>query len=210
MNNQSLVVLAALILFCPMAVGAQENFASIDAFVKSTLQGEAQLGESARGDLNGDGMQDWAGVVHRRPADFSRTYQLYVLLRLREGGFRLAEKSVEAEIPGMGCCWLENLEIRRASIYVQNNAKTASTMEAATHQFKLLKGEWRLIGLKIYYTDHTPKADSTIDTDMNLLTGLVIEKRQKGNRKPVVTSRRKKFATFLLKDYDFSNGFGAE
>jgi len=207
MKHQSLVVLAALILFCPMAVQAQENFSSPDSFLTSTLQGEAQLGESARGDLNGDGLQDWAGVVHRRPVDASPTYQLYVLLRLREGGFRLAEKSIEEEIPGMGCCWLENLEIRRGSIYVQNNAKTATVMEAVTHQFKLYQGEWRVVGIKSYYTDHGPEAPFDRDTEMNLLTGLVIEKRQKGKRKPVMRSRRQKFGRFLLKDFDFSIRF---
>ena len=83
-------------------------------------------------------------------------------------------------------------------------------MEAAVHQFKLHNGEWRLVGLKIYLTDHTPQAPATLDTDMNLLTGLVIEKRQKGNNKPITKSRRKKSATYLLKDFDFSNGFGTE
>ncbi len=206
MKHQALFVLAALLLFCPMAVQAQENFSSPDSFLKSTLKGEAQLSESARGDLNGDGLQDWVGVVHRRPADASPTYQLYVLLRLREGGFQVAEKSIEEEIPGMGCCWMENLEIRRGSIYVQNNAKTATVMEAVTHQFKLYKGEWRLVGIKSYYTDHVAAADR--DTEMNLLTGLVIEKRQKGNRKPVAKTRRQKFGVHLLKDFDFSLGFG--
>ena len=98
--------------------------------------------------------------------------------------------------------------IRRSSIYIQNIAKTASSMEAATHQFKLYKGEWRLVGIRIYYTDFSPYAPATIDTDMNLLTGLVIEKRQKGDNKPVTRSRRKKFAAYLLKDFDFSNRYG--
>ena len=67
-----------------------------------------------------------------------------------------------------------------------------------------------MIGVKIYYDDHTPGAGSTKDPDMNLLTGPVIEKKQRGNRKPIIKSRRKKFATYLLKDLDFFNGFGTE
>lgn len=163
---------------------------------------------AARGDLNGDWLEDWAGVIHRRRADASPTYQLYVLLRLREDGFRVAEKSIEEEIPGMGCCWVESLEIRGSSIYIQNNAKTASIMEAVTHQFKLHRGEWRLVGIKSYYTNH--ETTSTRDTDMNPLTGLVIEKTQKGDRKPLRKSRRKKFTTYLLKDFDFSIRFANE
>lgn len=63
--------------------------------------------------------------------------------------------------------------------------------------------------VKIYFTDLTPGKDFTRDTDTNLLTGAIIEKRQKGNRKPIIKTSHKKFATYLLKDFDFSNGFGS-
>lgn len=210
MGHLRFALSALVVLCCPFSTTAQADFPSIDAFLKSTLKGEGRLSVEAKGDLNGDGLGDWAGVIHRQPADSSPTYQLYVLLRLRQGGYHAAEKSVEEEIPGAGCCWVESLEIRRSSIYIQNNAKTASTMEAATHQFKLYNGEWRLVGIRIFHTDFSPDAPSTIDTDMNLLTGSVIEKRQKGDNKPVIKSRRKKFATYLLKDFDFANRFGNE
>jgi hypothetical protein len=39
-----------------------------------------------------------------------------------------------------------------------------------------------------------------------LLSTLII----RGENKPVTGRRSKKFATYLLKDFDFSNGFGAE
>ena len=206
-----LVLSVLIILWCPFATAAtQADFSSLDAFLKSTLKGEDRVNIEARGDLNGDGLEDWAGVIHRQNPNSLPTYQLYVLLRLSQGGYRIAEKSKEEEIAGTGCCWVENLEINRSSIYIQNNAKTASTMEAATHQFKLYRGEWRLIGVRIYYTDLSPDAPATTDTDINLLTGSVIEKRQKGENKPMTKSRHKKIATYLLKDFDFSNGFGTE
>ena len=201
---------ALLILWCPFAAAAQENFPSVEAFLKATLKGEDGLSVGARGDLNGDGLKDWAGVIHRQKPDSAPTYQLYVLLRSRQGGYRVAEKSIEEEIPGMGCCWVEDLQIRRSSIYIQNNAKTVSTMEAATHQFKLHGGEWRLVGVRIYFTDHNPEAPGTADTDMNLLTGSVIEKKQRGDGRPTTTRRRQKFPARLLRDFDFSNGFGVE
>jgi hypothetical protein len=205
------LALAALLLLCaPLtAAAAQTEFASVDAFLKSTLKGAGdRLGAEAKGDLNADRLEDWAGVINRQGPDSGQTYQLYVLLRSREGGYRVAEKSKEAPVPGMGCCWVEDLEIKQSSIYIQNNAKTASTMEAATHQFKLYKGEWRLVGLRIYYTDQSN--DTSTETDMNLLTGAVVEKKQKGERKPVARRRSKKFPTSYLKDFDFNNGFGAE
>ncbi|MET0621819.1 MAG: hypothetical protein ABW250_02455 [Pyrinomonadaceae bacterium] len=208
MHALSLVLSAVVILWGPFNTVAQADFSSLDVFLKSTLEGEDRLSLEARGDLNGDGLDDWAGVIERRKADSSSTSQLYVLLRLPQGGYRVAEKSKEERIAGMGCCWVEDLKISRSSIYIQNNAKTAATMEAATHQFKLHRGEWRLIGVRIFYLD--VGSDDSTETDMNLLTGSVVEKRQKGEHKPTTKSRRRRFATRLLKDFDFSNGFGVE
>jgi len=196
------------VLSCSFTATAQPEFPSTDVFLKSILKGQSSLSSEAKGDLNGDGLEDWTGVVRREKGDFQSTYQLYVLLRQTGGGYRVAEKSTEAQIPGMGCCWVEDLRIGRSSIYIQNNAKTAATMEAATHQFKLQGGQWRLIGVRIYYIDHS--ANRTTDTDINLLTGIVIEKQQKGDRKPLVKRRNVKFGVRLLKDYDFINGFGIE
>lgn len=210
MNPSRLIQSVVFILCIPLSITAQSEFSNIASFLKSTLKEGGRLAVQARGDLNGDRVPDWAGVFRRQQPDSSPTYQLYVLLRLRSGGYQLAEKSIEEEIPGMGCCWLEDLRIRRSSIFVQNNAKTASIMEAVTHQFRLHQNEWRLVGVKSYYTDHGPDAPGTVDADMNLLTGLVIEKSQKGNRKPVVNKRRKTFPVYLLKDFDFSIRFGNE
>ena len=208
-RNRRLLIISTLVVFwCPIAATAQTEFPSPDAFVKSILKGKSDLSTEAKGDLNGDGLADWAGVVRREKGDFLSTYQLYVLLRQPNSGYRVTETSTEAEIPGMGCCWVEDLRIARSSIYIQNNAKTAATMEAATHQFKLSQGQWRLIGVRIYYLDHS--SNTSTDTDVNLLTGLVIEKKQKGERRPTTTRRSKKFALRLLKDFDFLNGFGID
>jgi hypothetical protein len=208
MPQLRLVLSALVILWCPFATASQVDFSSTEAFLKSTLKGEDRLSIEARGDLNDDGLEDWAGVIERKKSDDSSTSQLYVLLRRREGGYHVAEKSKEDVNAGTGCCWVESLEIKRSSVYIQNNVKTGNTMEAVTHQFKLHKGEWRLIGLKIYSTDLI--SDATTETDINLRTGAVIEKRQKGESKPITKSRRQKISIYLLKDFDFSNVFGAE
>jgi hypothetical protein len=206
-----MIIVTFLLLLCsPFPTFSQDSFPTIDAFLKATLRDVDRLSAEAKGDLNGDGTEDWVGVIHSQPVDATQTYQLFVLVRALDGSNRVVVKTQPAEIPGMGCCWMEDLAIRRGSIYVQNNAKTASTMEAATHQFKLHRGDWRLVGLRIYLTDHTPEAPKTIDTDMNVLTGLVIEKTQKGDNRPTSRRRNKRFPASFLKDFDFSNGFGIE
>lgn len=206
--NRHLFVTILVILLCPFVVPAQSKFTTVEVFLKSVLSGEDSLNAKAAGDLNGDGLADWTGLIRREKPDEAPTYQVYVLLRQPQGGYRVAEETNAGEIPGMGCCWVEDLRIERSSIYIQSNAKTAATMEAATHQFKLYKGQWRLVGIRIYYVDHS--TDMSIDTDMNVLTGAVVEKRQKGNRKPTVRRRSKKFGVYLLKDFDFHNSFGTE
>ena len=168
------------------------DFASVEAFLKQTLTRGDSLSVDAKGDLNGDGLVDWSGVILREKTDAMRTSQLYVLLQQPQGGYRVAEKSLEEQIAGMGCCWTEDLKISRSSIYIQNNAKTAATMEAATHQFKLYKNEWRLVGVKIYYIDHS--TDVATETDMNILTGAVIEKKWRGQNKPTTKRRHKSSA----------------
>ncbi|HTG91844.1 MAG TPA: hypothetical protein VL866_04620 [Pyrinomonadaceae bacterium] len=202
-----IIVSLTVVFICSPAVAqGQDVFSTTDQFVKSILAGGDTLSVEAKGDLNGDGLADWAGVIHRQKQ--SPTYQLYVLLQQPGGGYRIAERSLEEEIAGMGCCWVEDLRIERSSIYIQNNAKTATTMEAATHQFRLYQGQWRLVGVKIYYLDNSK--DTSTETDMNLLTGLVLEKNQKGSRKPTTKRSSRKFGRHLLKDFDFLNGYGAE
>jgi hypothetical protein len=204
MRQLRLVLPVLAILWCPFVATAQVDFSSTDAFLKSTLKGEDRLEIQTKGDLNGDGREDWAGVIERKKLDSERTHQLYVLLQLVQGGYNVADKSKEEEIPGTGCCWIEGLEIRNSSIYIQNNSKAVGeSMEAVTYQFKLYKGEWRLVGAKVYYTDFRADPPNTIDTDMNLLTGSVMEKRQKGDEKPLTKTRRKRFRVYLLKDFDF-------
>lgn len=197
-----------LLLYSYLTAFSQEappSFATPGAFVKSILKAEETLSVQAKGDLNGDGLADWVGVIHRKRPDFGSTDQLYVLLR-SSSGYRMAAQSAEAEIPGMGCCWLEDLAVRNGSIYIQNNAKTCCTMEAATHQFKLYKGEWRLVGVRVYYTDL--QSTKTTDTDMNLLTGSVRETSGRDGRKRTVRRSRKSFPPHLLKDFEFINQFG--
>ena len=211
MPKRSLVMSAVLVLCFALSTAAQTDSPSVEAFLKSTLKAEDELSFHARGDLNGDGLEDWAGVILRKKEAPLQTSQLYVLLRTAAGGFHVREKSKEAEIDGTGCCYVESLEIKRASIYVQNNFKSDNIMEAVTHQFRFDKDKLRLVGIKISRTDFRPKEPTDTDIEMNLLTGAVVEKRGRGEGKPTVASRRRrKFSTHTLREFDFEAGFGSK
>lgn len=100
------VIFIVLLLFCSaLTAFAQDSFPTTGAFLEATLKEVDQLSAEAKGDLNGDGAEDWVGVLHSKPVDAAPTYQLFVLVRTSDGRYRVAVKTQPAEIPGMGCCW---------------------------------------------------------------------------------------------------------
>jgi hypothetical protein len=185
----------------------KELFPSIDDFLKkASKKGDEVV--SAKGDLNGDGIEDRAVNVHRPQADY-HSDQLYILIRQGASGpFRVEVTNGEWQTAHNGCCWVEQIEIKNSSLYIQYNAKTHGTMEAATHQFKLYQGAWRLVGVRVFYLDIG--ADRSTETDMNLLTGRVVVTKQKGDKRTGLTNRRKKFSASYLKDYDYDTAFGTK
>ncbi len=74
MRKLYLILSALAILCCPLSAASQGDFSSIDAFLKSTLKGEDRLSVEARGDLNSDGLEDWAGVIERHKPDPSQRF----------------------------------------------------------------------------------------------------------------------------------------
>ena len=186
-------------------------YPDLNAFKNIYMQKDIPMEFEAEGDLNGDSLKDWAGIIQRKTevkfedADeplTSATAQLYVLLRQKDGGYKIAEKSLENESGGLGGTYFENLEIKNSSIFLQINSKGADYVEPNHYQFKLYNGEWRLIGYRTFHLEIS--ADDSIETDRNLLTGAVIITKQKGEAKPVVRQSRKKFPKLLLKDFGFS------
>ena len=184
----------------------KELFPTVDDFLKKAAVKKGDEVVSAKGDLNGDGIEDWAVGVHRSYPDF-QTDQLYILIRQGAAGpFRVEVTNGEWQTARNGCCWVEQIEIKNSSLYVQHNEKTHGTMEAATHQFKLYRGAWRLVGVRVFLLDIG--ADASTETAMNVLTGRVMVTKQKGDKRTGITTRRKKFSASYLKDYDYDNTFG--
>ncbi len=211
---QGSVWFACLWSFCatPIALAAPKSFSSAQAFVASIASAHAEHTRIAKGDLNGDGLDDVALVVAAQPnaAEASRrTRQLFVLLQTKAGGYEMSAASAPANEVGAGCCWVEDLAIKNQSVYIQNNAKTASTMEAATHQFKLRNGAWQLAGVRIYFLDLGKAPQETTIQDFNRFTGKTrITFQKEGAPARVRTQRHLPVKTYLLKDFDFYNGFG--
>ena len=189
-----------------------EEYSSIDEFLSANM---SKLGSgvtaSAKGDLNGDGLDDWAGVLWDTEFDFLGGRQLstlYVLLRDKKtGSYRVDGISDEAVILNSDCCNVEDLRIKNESVYLQINARRHDGIRVTTYQFKLHDRSWRLIGLRIYNVIAGDKSrkDSAIETDMNLLTGDVIVSWYSGNKREERKRRKEKFEEFYLSGFEFGN-----
>ena len=185
-------------------------YPDLNAFKEVYMQKDIPMEFQAEGDLNGDGLKDWAGLINRKTAMkfedadepyIRETIQLYVLLQQKNGSYKIAEKSVETQFGGLGGTYFENLEIKNSSVFLQINSKGADYVEPNFYQFKLNNGEWRLINYRTFHLEIS--ADDSVETDRNLLTGTVIVKKQKGENKPIVQRSKKNHSKILLKDFDF-------
>lgn len=196
-------------ILCNSTLAEPRNYETAEEFIKSIPHANRNESLVAEGDLNGDDLKDFAVAVNIKLEGFERYNQLHVLVQEKSGKFSLAISSKKSPVAGMGCCWVESIDIRNGSIFLQNNAKTACDMEAATHQFKLYKNTWRLIGLKISNYQHCEDPQLIEVRDFNILTGKIIKSIQLDDRPK--NYERTEFIPkkFLLKDFDFYNGFGA-
>jgi hypothetical protein len=163
----------------------------------------------AKGDLNGDGREDWAGLIQRKKEprfredgrDTAQTVQLYVLFRQPQGHFVVAARSKESGTFGLGGLYFEELRIEGSSLYLQLNS---GAKYRSISQFKLYRGEWRLIGWDEMEITSEPSDEvfKSSRKDRNLLTGMVIESRQTDERTRIIRRYKKAFPRVLLRDFD--------
>jgi len=203
------IVALSLFLFSTSGLAKQVYFKNDSDFLASVADANANQSRVAKGDLNGDGRGDLVILLVSGEDMSDRTQKLVVLVQNVDELYSVAASSAPTPLVGMGCCWVEWLEIKRGSVFIQNNAKTACNIEAATHQFKLHQGAWRLIGLKIVYYEHCAEPQVTRTRDFNLLTGKAVYTSETEGKKPEVRIKSGRSTSYFLSDYDFYNGFGA-
>ena len=207
MNLRAPIVCTLLFWLTTVHAGS-ETFGSEADFLAASIPDSVPYESlTARGDLNGDGKED-AAVVAITGSGGGKYRQLFVLVGDGAGQFAVAASSAQTQIPGAGCCWTESVEIEHGSIYVQNHAGTYSDKETAVHQFKLYKGTWRLVGVNISnWKSSEPEEDTVRDT--NVLTGRTNHSSKLVDKPERRWTTRQPAKIYLLRDYDFFNGFGA-
>ncbi|HEX7686105.1 MAG TPA: hypothetical protein VF453_00300 [Burkholderiaceae bacterium] len=123
---------------------------------------------AAFGDLDGDGVEDFAivaGDPHGGP-DGASAMRLFLFAGARSGGFRLAAKSApldDAEV-----------SIRRGSVFLHRDGASGCCAHwAEDFQFSLRGGQPMLIGLETAYAHPDDVQDADHGTSVDLATGVV-------------------------------------
>jgi hypothetical protein len=204
-------VLAFLLgCFAGGSTGAQAaSFENADDFLRNTIKKPYTLVAAESGDVNGDGREDWVGIVQTEGAAGvegdppARMLQLFVLSGSAHGGFTAAGQSGEHEVPHPDCC---ELTIAKSSLYIKTyEGNYSSGAAAATHQFKWRQGQWQLIGQS---AGALGRGGKSTDISINYLTGEQIAKEGDADGRSRTIKTRKSLGTYLLKDYDFTVWFG--
>jgi len=182
------------------------EYPSVKEFLESNQSKRgAGVSVSAKGDLNGDGLEDFAVVLWDTEPDYlggRELSTLYVLIKDKEtGNFRVDGISGEGEIHNSNCCYVEDLEIKNSSVYLQINAKDHGSVTATTYQFGQDGQPWRLSSIKKFFLKI--EEDDSTETLMNMLTGEVKATRKKGSGEPTITQKQGEFDEFYLHDFRF-------
>lgn len=166
-------------------------FASPEAFAQSL---KSKVSQSAKGDLNGDGLDDWVGAVAPMSGKESDMHRIVVLLQKKHGRYEPAGGSERFLWSQSGSDFNElDIDIKKGSFYVRFNFSSRFCAENERSQFRLEGNRWHMIGVTYRASDLSdPDVVRWYARDANLVTGDEILTLQ-GKVK-----ERKKFSTLDL------------
>jgi hypothetical protein len=194
-------------------VGAAEigqRFASVEAFVHSMPQGQAEVAEGY-GDLLGAGHRDWAGAVSLEDPEIGSAQRIVVLAQQPDGGYLVAAQGpTRSTDGGSRLHGLEGVQVDQGSVFVSWSWSWHGCVGGSTQQIKYYRKQWRVIGAKFTSSKsvETPNGDEIGNfarISHNLLTGDVVMNLESigGRSKPKTLRARHAPVTILLDE-----GFG--
>jgi hypothetical protein len=195
----------ALLPSLSRAADVGQRFPSIDAFVKSLPQGQANVA-AGYGDLTGAGRRDWAGVVSLQDPDEGHALRVVVLSQQADGSYRLAAQGpLQTGDGGTGHHSLDAVDIKRGSVFVSWSWSWHGCAGGVTQQIKFYKDQWRMIGAEFNQSTPTVTDDGydlgdSATLSNNLLTGAAVIHFKPLHRKEVTTTLKRAPSTVLLDD----------
>jgi len=173
-----------------------------DAFLASLFSTGTPRVMSVRGDLNGDGVEDWAAVL-QWIGKYGEEAQLIILTGRPTGGFVLAEHSQTTQLYRYG---IDDIRIEHGSLFLQtDHPGSATSHSGSTFQIKYHQGDWRLIGCNLF--DAEVGASTMTHQSYDYLTGRSISEKLNERGKVISsTTGHIDTAAQLLRDIDLMGG----
>jgi hypothetical protein len=198
------------------------RFESVDDFLQSVdvPAGMPHQADSigVYGDLGGPQHHDWAGIVlvrdttqcisckrKQKLAEANPTAQLFVLMQEENGKYDLVAKSAQIEPDSAG-----TVKLARQSLFINGEHYNSLGGAAYRNQFKLYKGQWRLVGATFHYAKPYASDDGSggriyddadaSDIDRNVLTGTITIKSRPHGKRPNVRLIQVKPEVILLQE----------
>lgn len=177
----------------------------VHASLRADVQAEYEILSSLVGDLNQDGLPDWAGVLKIQRSDGPYT-RIYVLQRAGSG---MAVTGRSKEIAFMDCagtCGVEMHAAKRGSFFVRQYGAGGWGKVGVMTQFSLRNNRWIAIGQRRTSVDGGLDVEETVD--INLLTGQHVTSKVSGGMSgtsspPTITKGvRRSGKPFSLETFD--------
>lgn len=207
-------LLVCLVVFPSWASTPVRAFADVPSYLRSLPNSETGEADGVWGELSVKGQNDWAGVVFSHE-DLTRFRQIVVLSKGSDGKYRVITDTEreEATTGGTGRHFIDGISIGKRSLFVTSSWNWHGCAGNASHQYRLDKGQWRLIGAN--FRRHNAlqgldgetndiKDEATID--VNLLTRNVEVLFTPHLKEPQLIRAKIKQEKALLKDYHDDQG----
>jgi len=192
------------------AISAEREFPSIDEFIATLPVNHDK--QAIEGDLNNDQLLDKVLFEAKRVIQPStplyEELKIHILLKKGNGNFYTAQTSKMAPVTLLDK-FFRGGEIRNGSLFIEFEGGLHPSFER--YQFKLYKGQWRLIGMTDLATDpYRTLPDGGVasnGTDFNLLTGDIDYISNEHTSHKQVAQKRIGIKPCFLADFDFSEEF---
>ncbi|WP_369929474.1 hypothetical protein [Xanthomonas sp. NCPPB 2632] len=181
---KTLVATLALVVYtAPALLGAScraqdtqpASYKSPEAAVKALYGAKLLQKWEARGDLNGDGREDWAAEISYQDGDLN-SRRLMILVKNEQGAYVVAALSKPDTLPRT---FIEEMEIRGLTLHVRESFP-GDHPQASEAKVREYRGIWSVVGKTV--TTYYSESDKATTEDTNLLNGARITTYLEGEK----------------------------
>ncbi len=200
-----IISIAALVLFslCGTAFAKKPIPASVQKELDN-MYNSYSIASSAIGDINSDGIADYAAVIHKKDKDMYA--EVVVFWGKPDGKYELFARSKELHLPQR--LPEVHIETKKKSLFISTFRNTLSSASGETYQFQFRGNDLFLIGMETVYREPVWEEDVDVEKyeekiSYNLLTGEKNTQEKKNHKTTVKNEKRPQLELLLLKEFGF-------